>query len=96
MRRLWCVLVSLMAVWQNAPAGAEVVVVGPEQRTAIGLTLYSQENLALVREVRHATLPAGDNELRFTAVPEQLDARTLALAVKDKGAAIVIHEQTFR
>ena len=59
MRRLCCVLVSFVAVLRSAPAGADVVVVGPEQRTAIGLTLYSQENLALVREVRHATLPAG-------------------------------------
>jgi hypothetical protein len=96
MRRLWCVLVSSIAVWQNTPAGAEIVVVGPEQRTAIGVTLYSQENLALVREVRHATLPAGDSELRFTAVPEQLDPRTLSLAATDKGAALVVHEQTFR
>jgi hypothetical protein len=96
MRRLWCVLLSSAAIFSNVPAGADVVVLGPEQRTAIGLTLYSQENLALVQEVRHATLPAGDSEVRFTAVPEQLDPRTLALSTLDKGAALVVHEQTFR
>src|SRR6185369_1681440 len=95
-RRLWCLLVALLAVRQSTPARAEVVVLGPEQRTAIGLTLYSQENLALVEEVRHATLPAGDSEVRFTAVPEQLDPRTLALTALDKGPALVVHEQTFR
>src|SRR5262245_26967090 len=95
-RRLLCLLIAILAAQQSTPAQAEVIVLGPEQRTAIGLTLYSQEDLALVQEVRHATLPAGDSEVRFTAVPEQLDPRTLALSTLDKGAALVVHEQTFR
>jgi len=79
-----------------APARAELVVMGPEQRTAVGLTLYSQESLAVVRDVRHGTVPAGEVLLRFTGVPEQLDPRTLALEAADDSPALIVHDQTFR
>jgi hypothetical protein len=85
----------LLAALATEPARAELVVMGPEQRTAVGLTLYSQESLALVRDVRHGTVPAGDAVLRFTGVPEQLDPRTLALDAVDDSPALVVHDQTF-
>lgn len=95
-RRPWSLVVGLLVLAHASTLHAEVVIVGPEQRTKIGLTLYSQENLALVRDVRHVTLPVGDGEIRFTHVPEQLDPRTLALAAADTGPALVVHQQAFR
>ena len=94
-RRL-AALAVLTAVLAVQPALADVIVVGPEQRASIGLTVYSQESLALVRDVRHVTLPAGESVLRFTGVPAQLDPRTLALKAEKGAPALRVHEQTFR
>jgi hypothetical protein len=78
------------------PIRAEPILAGPDARTTLGLTVYSQENLALVRDVRHATLPAGESVLRFPGVPEQVDLRTIALHAVDANPALRVHEQTFR
>jgi hypothetical protein len=86
----------LPALLAAQPSHADTIVVGPEQRASIGLTVYSQESLAVVRDVRHVTLPAGESVLRFTGVPEQLDPRTLALRAEAGAPALRVHEQTFR
>jgi hypothetical protein len=86
----------VVAVLAAQPTPAAPIAVGPDARTTLALTLYSQENLALVRDVRHVTLPAGETVLRFTGVPEQLDPRTLALHAIDDNPALRVHEQTFR
>lgn len=89
-------LPALLVGLASAPAPAETIVLGPEQRTTVGLTLYAQENLALVRDVRHATLPAGELVVRYTGVPEQLDPRTVSLHAEQGGPVLRVHEQTFR
>jgi hypothetical protein len=90
--------VGMIAVVALVPGGAwgDPVVVGPELRTAVGLTVYSQENLALVREVRRATLPAGDVTLRFPGVPRQIDPRTVALRAVDDAHMIRVYDQSVR
>lgn len=92
LRRLLPCLVCLLLA---GSASAEPLVVGPEARTALGLTVYSQESLALVRDVRRAEMPAGPTVLRFRAVPEQLDPRTVALRATS-GAPVGVLDQSFR
>lgn len=77
------------------PARAEPVVVPPAARTALALTVYSGDDLALVRDTRRATLAAGANEIRFPGVPARLDARTVALATS-AASPLVVREQQWR
>lgn len=87
------VLLALLVVARAAAAAP--VVVPPDARTALGLTVYSGDNLALVRDTRRATLAAGATEIRFPGVPARLDARTVALATR-AGRALVVREQQWR
>jgi len=88
-------IVLLCAVLAATLAHAAPVIVPPEARSALGLTVYSGENLALVRDTRRATLSSGEQELRFVGVPAQLEPRTVMLR-SPAGAPLVVREQQWR
>lgn len=85
-------VVTLLLAALAAPATADVVV-GRDARTALALTVYSGQDLAIVQETRTVALDAGAQALRFDDVAPQIDPRTVALTVPD-GVRIV--EQSFR
>ena len=76
-------------------ARAEPVTVAREARTALALTVYSGDDLALVRDVRRATLAAGEQELRFADVPARLDPRTVSLRAVGNDR-LTVREQQWR
>lgn len=76
-------------------ARAQPLELGRDARTGLALTVYAGRDLALVRDVRRAELPAGEHEVRFGDVPERLDPRTLALRAAE-GAPVTVREQSWR
>jgi len=81
------------ALASPALAAGEVVVSGPDQRTTLELTVYNQD-LALVREVRGATLPGGEFALELQGVPERIRPATLLVEAGGK-TGLVILEQNY-
>ena len=80
------VLVCLLGVVIWASAGsvkAERVNIGPAQRTALGVTLYSN-GLALISDRRKFELSSGNNELWFSGVSPMMVAESVQL--KSDGA----------
>jgi hypothetical protein len=77
-----------------APAPGETVV-GRDARTAVTLTVYSGQDLALVRESRTVDLEAGDSTLRFDDVPARLDPRTTMLTAVPSGDGFAVLEQSY-
>src|SRR4029078_8576472 len=64
-RPLSLLLVSLLL--PVSPARADLVI-GRDARTGVSLTIYGQQDLALVRETRSAELGTGEEALRFDEV----------------------------
>jgi hypothetical protein len=90
------VLLPLLALVLATPAHGEPrAAVGGGARKALALTIYGQD-LAVVRETRAVTLPAGESVLRFVDVPDQLDARTVSLRSLAEPAAVAVRQQTLR
>ena len=79
----------------SAPPAPAEVVVGRDARTGVALTIYGQQDLALVRETRGAELAAGDDTLRFDDVPARLDPTTVTLGATDDPASLVVLEQSY-
>jgi hypothetical protein len=80
----------------GASPGSADVVVGRDARTAVALTIYAQQDLALVRETRRTDLGTGDATLRFTDVAARLDPRTVMLRATDDPASLAVLEQSYR
>ena len=76
MRPLPFLLASLLL--PVSPARADLVI-GRDARTGVSLTIYGQQDLALVRETRSAELGTGEEALRFDEVPARLDPTTVTL-----------------
>jgi hypothetical protein len=92
-RVLEAVLIVAPLLSCAAPASGETVV-GRDARTAVALTVYSGQDLALVRESRRVDLEGGESTLRFEDVPARLDPRTTTLtAVPGDGFAVL--EQSY-
>ena len=87
-------LVSAALLACATPAAADVVV-GRNARTAVALTIYSGQDLALVRETRTADLGSGDVTLRFDDVAARLDPRTVMLQSTDDAASLAVLEQSY-
>ncbi|HOX25189.1 MAG TPA: DUF4139 domain-containing protein [Candidatus Krumholzibacteria bacterium] len=87
-------LIVACAVAASAVAGAaDTVTSAPEQRATLELTVYNQD-LALVREVRGASLPAGEFALEIQGVPERIQPATLLVEAKGR-TGLVILEQNY-
>lgn len=87
------VLAAISAILALAgPAAAEPMVVSEAgQRHLLELTVYNQ-NLALVREVRKATLPAGAFALEFRDVPQQIRPATLVVEAGGRTGLAVLEQ----
>lgn len=70
-------------------------VVGRDARSAVALTVYSGQDLALVRESRTIDLESGESTLRFEDVPARLDPRTTTLTVVPPGDGFAVLEQSY-
>lgn len=92
-RRLVPALLALALL--GAAARAEVVV-GRDARTAVALTIYAQQDLALVRETRAVEVGTGDTTLRFDEVAARLDPRTVILTASDDPGSLTVREQSYR
>ncbi len=92
-RRL-LLLAAVLWPWGAARAHAEVVV-GVEARSAVALTIYAEQDLALVRETRAVALPRGEETLRFDDVPARLDPTTVTLAAMDDAGSLTVLEQSY-
>jgi hypothetical protein len=87
---------ALLCVVCVVPLAARAdVVVGAQGRTAVALTIYSGQDLALVRETRTADLDAGAGTLRFEDVAARLDPRTVTLQAADDPASLAVLEQSY-
>lgn len=82
---------SLLALLAGSAAADTVV--GRDARTALALTIYSGQDLAIVQETRAVALAAGAQALRFDDVAPQIDPRTVALGAL---AGVTVVEQSFR
>lgn len=82
-----------LAAAETAPAEAPVVAVGTEARTDLAVTVYN-EDLGLVADTREAPLVPGRMVLRFTDVPERVEATSLSLTAP-AGQAPSVLEQIF-
>jgi hypothetical protein len=87
---------ALLCVVCVVPLAARAdVVVGAQGRTAVALTIYSGQDLALVRETRTVDLDAGAGTLRFEDVAARLDPRTVTLQAADDPASLAVLEQSY-
>jgi hypothetical protein len=78
----------------TGPAAGEVVV-GRDARTAVALTVYSGQDLAVVHETRTVDLGAGESTLRFEDVPATLDPRSVVLRATDDQGTLAVLEQSY-
>lgn len=81
-------LIALLLSWSNF-AVAEIVTTGADQQD-LSLTVYNS-NLALIRDVRKITIPAGENSLAFKEISSGIQPETAVL----KGGKIVVLEQNY-
>jgi hypothetical protein len=93
-RRRVASLVSAIVIAAAMPADADVVV-GRDARTAVALTIYSGQDLAIVRERRSMDLPEGDGTVRFEDVAARLDPRTVTLRATDDPQSLTVLEQNY-
>jgi hypothetical protein len=93
-RRRVASLVFAIVIAAAMPADADVVV-GRDARTAVALTIYSGQDLAIVRESRSMDLPEGDSTVRFEDVAARLDPRTVTLRATDDPQSLTVLEQSY-
>lgn len=94
-RRRLHLLASAVVLLATSWQAAADVVVGRDARTAVALTIYSGQDLALVRESRNADLGSGESTLRFEEVAARLDPRTVTLQAMDDAGSLGILEQSY-
>lgn len=82
---------SLPALAAAAPPAAGPVISGAQSRQALDVTVYNQ-NLALVREQRTISLPAGRSLLEFQDVPAQIEPRSLLVGGAGRAAMTVLEQ----
>ena len=89
---------SLVAAVALVAAGASAAAAGPLESTSsdrreIGLTVYNND-LGLVRELRHVDVPQGAFELRFMDVPSAIQPETVSV-VAVGGNRLDVLEQNY-
>jgi hypothetical protein len=81
--------------WAVAGDAAPTVRVGRAERSALSLTIYS-DDLALVREARLVTLPEGLVTVQFTDTPSGIEPRSVQVRFEGDAGGAEIREQSFR
>ncbi|MFN8543884.1 MAG: DUF4139 domain-containing protein [Candidatus Binatia bacterium] len=77
-----------------ALAAEPVPIVTRAARTDVALTVYN-EDLALVKDTRDVTLPAGESALRFEDVAAKIDPRTVAVRSVTTPERLAVVEQNY-
>jgi hypothetical protein len=93
-RAVGAALTATTVLLGAVPVAGETIV-GRDARTAVALTIYSGQDLALVRESRTVDLESGESTLRFEDVPARLDARTTMLTAEPTGDGFAVLEQSY-
>jgi hypothetical protein len=84
----------VLALELGAGAATDVLV-GRDARTAVALTIYSGQDLAVVRETRSVDLETGESTLRFEDVAATLDPRSVVLRAVDDPGTLSVLEQSY-
>lgn len=85
---------AVLALELEAGAATDVLV-GRDARTAVALTVYSGQDLAVVRETRSVDLASGESALRFEDVAATLDPRSVVLRAADDPGTLSVLEQSY-
>jgi len=85
---------AVLALELGAGAATDVLV-GRDARTAVALTIYSGQDLAVVRETRSVDLETGESTLRFEDVAATLDPRSVVLRAVDDPDTLSVLEQSY-
>ncbi len=93
-RRLPVAFVAVLASGLAGPATADVVV-GRDARTAVALTVYSGQDLTVVREARTVDLGTGESTVRFEDVAATLDPRSVVLRATEDEGTLAVLEQSY-
>lgn len=75
--RCWVLVAGLLAI--RASAGAEMAATVSPPRSAVSLVAYGNADIALVRELHHLSLPAGETELVLSWPGAAVDASSVQL-----------------
>ena len=81
-------LIAMLMAGATLGQAQQVSLTASPPRAATHLTLYANQDLALVREARHLYLPAGTTEVAFSWQRTAVDSTSVQLALPD-GARIV-------
>jgi len=89
--------VAAVLVLELAAGAATDVLVGRDARTtvAVAVTVYSGQDLAVVRETRSVDLGTGESTLRFEDVAATLDPRSVVLRAADDPGTLSVLEQSY-
>lgn len=81
--RFWCWVVVSGLLAPQGPAAAEIATTVAPPRTAVSLVAYGNADIAVVRELRHVSLPAGQTELVLSWPGTAVDASSAQLLLPD-------------
>ena len=79
---------------ERQQSATPIVASGQSQQSDVGLTVYNG-GLALVRDVRHVSLPAGELHLRFEDIAATVNAATVRLRSLSQPGRLSILEQNY-
>ena len=85
---------AVLGLGLDARAATDVLV-GRDARMAVALTVYSGQDLAVVRETRSVDLDTGESTLRFEDVAPTLDPRSVVLRAADDPGTLSVLEQSY-
>src|SRR5262249_205660 len=88
-------LVAFIAALVPGLVCAADVVVGRDARTAVALTVYSGQDLAVVRDARTVDLGTGERTVRFDDVAATLDPRSVVLRPTGDAGTLAVLEQSY-
>src|SRR5262249_49139990 len=87
--------VAFIAALVPGLVAAADVVVGRDARTAVALTVYSGQDLAVVRDARTVDLGTGERTVRFDDVSATLDPRSVVLRATEDAGTLAVLEQSY-
>jgi len=87
--------VAFIAALVPGLVAAADVVVGRDARTAVALTVYSGQDLAVVRDARTVDLGTGERTVRFDDVAATLDPRSVVLRPTEDPGTLAVLEQSY-
>src|SRR5262249_58708621 len=87
--------VAFIAALVPGLVAAADLVVGRDARTAVALTVYSGQDLAVVRDARTVDLGSGERTVRFDDVAATLDPRSVVLRSTEDPGTLAVLEQSY-